>query len=82
MFKYLSAFSRAVTFSARRRAVAGLGQLAVRADASLSVDAPEQAFIRRGHSRIRLGQDELCLPAQGGAKARMIGIEAVRFLNR
>jgi len=78
----LSAFSRAVTFSAGRRAVARLGQLAVRPDAGLSVDAPEQAFIRMRHGWVGLGQDELRLPAQGRAEAGMIGIEAIGFLKR
>jgi hypothetical protein len=46
------------------------------------MNAPEQAFIRRRHSRIALGEDKLRFPAQGWAEIGMIRIEAVRFLKR
>jgi len=62
-------------------ALAGLSQLAIRADAGLSVNAPEQAIVRAGHSRIRLGENELALPAQRRAEVRMIGVEAIRFAD-
>ena len=77
----LSAFTRAVAFATRGRAVARLRQLAVRANAGLGVDAPEQAFIRMRDSRIGFGKDELRLPAQGRAEAGMFGVKAIGFLK-
>src|SRR5207244_12697829 len=59
----------------------GFSQLAVRAGAGLSVKAPEQAIVRAGHSRVRLGENELALPAQRRAEVRMIGLEAIRFAD-
>jgi hypothetical protein len=79
---YLPALPRAVALSAGRRAVARLGQLAVGTNASLSVDAPEQTFIRGRNGWVGFGEDELRLPAQGRAEARMIGVEAIGFLKR
>ena len=79
---FLSAFSRAVAFPARGRAVARLRQFAVGADASLGVDAPEQAFIRWRDGRIGLGEDELCFPAQGRAEIGMFGVETIGLVKR
>jgi len=71
-----------VALSAGRRAVARLSQFAVGTDASLSVDAPEQTFIRGRNRWVGFGEDELRFPAQGRAEARMIGVEAIGFLKR
>src|SRR2546430_1794700 len=59
----LSTLPRVVADAVRGAAVAGLSQLAIRANAVLGVDAPEQSFIRARHRGIGLGQDELPLPA-------------------
>jgi hypothetical protein len=64
------------------RAVARFSQLAVGTDAGLSMDAPEQAFIRGRNSRIGLGENELRFPSQGRAEAGMVGVEAIGFLKR
>src|SRR5215831_7660835 len=53
-----------MTLPSGRRAVARLGEFAVRANACLGVHAPEQAVIRWRHSRVMLTADELLLPAQ------------------
>src|SRR5580700_2901424 len=79
---FLSAFSRAVAFPARGRAIPRLRQLAVRANASLSVDAPEQAFIRWRDGRVGLGEDELCFPAQCRAEIGMFSVETIGLLKR
>src|SRR5271157_4169043 len=60
-----------------RRAVARLGQLAVGANAGLSVHAPEQAVVRRRHVGIVFRLDELTLPAQRRAEVFAVGIEAI-----
>ena len=79
---YLRAFPRPVALSVGRGAVARLSQLAIGTDASLSVDAPEQTFIRGRNGWVGFGEDELRLPAQGRAEVRMIGVEAIGFLKR
>src|SRR5580693_126197 len=79
---FLPAFSRAVAFPARGRAIPRLRQLAVGAYASLGVDAPEQTFIRWRDGRIRLGEDELCFPAQGLAKIGMFSVETIGLVKR
>ena len=70
-----------MTRAAFRTAVAGLRQLAIRTDASLSVHTPEQAVIAGRHARIGLGKNELAFPAQRRTHVRMIGVEALRFPN-
>ena len=62
-------------------ALAGLSQLAIRANAGLSVDAPEQAIVRARHGRVRLGENELALPAQRRTEVRMIGVKAIRLTD-
>jgi hypothetical protein len=79
---YLSTFSGAVAFSTGRRAVAGLRQFAVRPDAGLSVDAPEQTFIRVRDGWVGLGKNELGFPAESRAQVRVIGVKAIRFRDR
>ena len=60
----LSAFPGAMTGAALRAAVARLCQFAIGANASLCMQAPEQAVIAGRHRGIGLGQNELALPAQ------------------
>src|SRR5580692_1791928 len=79
---FLPAFSRAVAFPARGRAIPRLRQLAVGAYASLGVEAPEQAFIRWRNGRIGVGEDELWFPAEGGGEIRMFGVETIGLLQR
>ena len=64
-----------------RAAIARLGHFAIGTDAGLRVQAPEQAIIACRHRGIRLGENELALPAQRRAQVRMISIEALRFPN-
>src|SRR5437660_1303516 len=67
----------APTFS--RAAIAGLGQLAVGADAGLGVGAPEEAIVAGWDAGIGLRPYILALPAKGRAQSRTIGIETFRF---
>lgn len=71
-----------MTDAALRAAIAWLGQLAIGSDAGLCVHAPEQALVGGRNGGIRLGKNELALPAQSRAEIRMIGIEAFRFLDQ
>jgi hypothetical protein len=82
IYPYLSASTRAVTFSMRRRAATRFSQLAVRPDTGLGVDAPEQAFIRMRDGWVGLGEYELSLPAQGWTEVWMIGVEAIGLRDR
>ena len=70
-----------MTGAAFRPAVAGFGQIAVRADAGLGVDAPEQAIVARWHARIGFRENELAFPAKRGAEVGVIDAEAIRSLN-
>jgi hypothetical protein len=70
-----------VTFSTRGRAFARFRQFAVRPNAGLGVDAPEQAFIRVRDSWVGLGKNELRFPAQGWAQVWMISVKAIGFLK-
>lgn len=70
-----------MTGPAFRIAVSGFCQRAVRTDACLSMDAPEQSVVARRHARIGFGKNELALPAQRQAQVRMTGIEAIRYRN-
>jgi len=65
-----------MTRSPARRAVARLGEHAIRTDAGLGVHAPEEAIVRRRHSRVVFDADELLLPAQRGAESFASGVEA------
>src|ERR1700739_2996441 len=77
----LLTFTRAVTRARLRVAVAGFGYFAVRSDAGLGVQAPEQAIVGALYIGVGLGQDELTLPAQRGAQIRVIRIEAIAIAN-
>ena len=70
------AMSGAVTFSARGRAVTGLGKLPVGSNTSLGVEAPEISIVGARHRRIWLSGNELTLPPQRCAKVGVLGIEA------
>lgn len=77
----LTTFARSMARAGFRTAIAGLSQLAIRADAGLCVKAPEQAVVGAGHSRVRLRENELPFPTQGRTEVRMIGVEAIRFAD-
>jgi hypothetical protein len=77
----LSAFSGAVAGAGFRAAIARLGHFAIRSNAGLRMQTPEQAIIAGGHCGIGLGEDELTLPPQRRAQIRMIGVEAFRFID-
>ena len=77
----LATFSRPMTRALFRTAVAGLRQLAIWTNASLGVQAPEQAVVAGRHRRIGLGENELSFPAQRRTQVRMIDVEALRFPN-
>jgi hypothetical protein len=70
-----------MTCTALRAAIARFSQFAVRADAGLSVHAPEQPIIACRHGRIGLGNNELAFPPQRWTKVGMIRIEALGFLH-
>ena len=62
-------------------AIAGFSQFAIWADAGLRVDTPEQAVVRAGYGRVRLGENELALPAQRRTEVRMTGVKAIRHTD-
>ncbi len=70
-----------MTGSVLRTAIPRLGQFAIRANAGLCVQAPEKAVIANRHRGIGFGKDELALPAQRWTEVRIIGVEAVQFLD-
>jgi hypothetical protein len=70
-----------MTGSAFRIAVSGFCQRAIRTDARLSMDAPEQAVVAWRHADIGFGKNELAFPAQRRAQVRMMNVEAIRFPN-
>jgi hypothetical protein len=65
-----------MTLATRRGAISRLGQLAIRTDAGLGVEAPEQAIVGRRDRRVLVHADELLLPPQGCAQGFATGIEA------
>jgi hypothetical protein len=65
-----------MTVATTRTAVAWFCQFAVRSDASLRVQTPEQAVVARLHSFIVRGGNELSLPPQSGTEVGMVDVEA------
>src|SRR5436853_5887092 len=57
------------------------GELAVRADAGLRVDAPEVAVARRRHRGVVFNLNEHSLPAQPRAQVWVMYVEAFGFSN-
>jgi hypothetical protein len=55
-------------------AVSGFGQIAIRTNAGLSMQAPEETVSGRGRSGVSFGENKLALPAQRAAQVRMIGV--------
>src|ERR671925_1443434 len=78
---FLTTFTCAMARAVFGIALTGFSQLAIRADAGLGVNAPEQAIVRARHSRVRLGKNELPLPAQRRTEVRMIGVETIGFAD-
>src|SRR4030088_2483472 len=73
----LATGSCSVARASLRATVAWFSEIAVRADASLSVEAPEQTVVRARHGRIRFGKDKLTFPAERRAEIRVVGIESI-----
>ena len=62
-------------------AVSRLCQFAVRTDAGLGVQAPEEAVVACRLRSVGFGENELALPAQRRTQIRGVEVEAVRFPN-
>jgi hypothetical protein len=74
--RILSAFSSTVAGAAFRAAIAGLGHFAIRSNAGLRMQAPEQAIVAGRNCNIGLCENELPLPPERRAQVRMICVEA------
>ena len=66
-----------MTLAVYTATVARLRQLAVWANARLSVHAPEQTIVARRHRVVVFGIDEKALPTKRGAQVWMSGVEAL-----
>jgi hypothetical protein len=64
-YSILSHAAFAVTGSVLRGAFAGLGQLAIRAEARLSINAPKAAVVGGRYRRIMRNTDKHSFPSQG-----------------
>ena len=64
-----------------RSAIAWLGQLAIWSNAGLSVYAPKIAVVARRHRRVGLDVQIDPLPSQRRTEVRMVGIEALSFVD-
>src|SRR5579871_3438664 len=73
---FRGALAGSVTAARARGAVAGLGQLAVGADAGLRVHAPKDAVVGGRHGGIVFGLDELAFPAQRRTQVVAVRIES------
>ncbi len=74
---YLATASCSVAGASLGATVAWFSEIAVGADTSLSVEAPEQTVVRARHGGIGLGKDKLTFPAQRRAEIRIVGIESI-----